>query len=81
MHYRELENRECGVLKSRYECRLFRQRVVSPHSVPKRVGSIRKRPMVSSQTSYITRTLYYVQDLIKACVEDDYKVNRRFRPK
>ena len=27
-------------------------------SVRKRVGSIRKRPIVSSQTSYITRTLY-----------------------
>ena len=37
----------------------FRQR-----SVRKRVGSIRKRPIVSSQTSYITRTLY-AEDTIK----------------
>ena len=38
------------------ECRSFRQ-----PSVRKRVGSIRKRPIVGSQTSYITRTLYCVQ--------------------
>ena len=34
----------------------FRQR-----SIRKRVGSIRKRPIVSSQTSHITRTLYCFQ--------------------
>ena len=36
-------------------CRSFRQL-----SVRKRVGSIRKRPIVGSLTSYITRTLHSV---------------------
>ena len=53
----------CGVLKSRYECRLFRHpsRLVTFSSQTRGVDS--KTPIVSSQTSYITRTLYCVQGL------------------
>ena len=53
----------CGVLKSRYECLLFRHpsRLVTFSSQTRGVDS--KTPIVSSQTSYITRTLYCVQGL------------------
>ena len=50
MHLRDFKN------VGRFANESFRQR-----SVRKRVGSIRKRPIVGSQTSYITRSVYCVQ--------------------